>query len=320
MRKEHFTYLIVFLFIVLASCQNDLNETYKYDAVVPELKVETTNLEFEGKGGQRSFNIKSNTFWTVSCSESWIHLSSTEDRGVRSITVTADNNPSTRQGRNATITVSNGYQNETINIKQALTPEELNVSQESVFFSYSQNSATINVNSNVDWTVSSPVDWCLVKAINSKDFEIRVSQNSSYSPRSTDITVQGLDKSLKVLVEQAAAKEPSISNMTITDITNTTAIVGMYFSSTDLSIIQCGICYSSTTSMPTIDNSKTLSVNTDTYSSSKYFTIEDLTMDTEYYVRGYVKTVAGITYCDSYYFKTLAIIAPDENDNITPNL
>jgi hypothetical protein len=43
-------------------------------------------------------------------------------------------------------------------------------------------------------------------------------------------------------------------------------------------------------------------------------------MDTGYYYRCFVETEGGITYSEVYYFKTLAIIAPEENDNITPNL
>ena len=319
MKKRNIIYLFMLLFTILASCQNDLKEQYKYDAVKAELKVTTDKLSYEGHGGDKTLSINSNTFWEAGSSMDWIHLNPEEGRGSMTITVSADPNPSTREERQAVVTIQNGLQSYQINIVQALTPEKLEVNKKTVNFSAQAGNDNVTVNSNVSWSVSSDDSWCTVSPRSETEFSIQVSQNKSYSPRNTKVNVKGLDKSLIVSVEQAGAKEPTIKSISESGVTNTEAKISFTFSSPDIEVYRYGVCYSTSETQPTINNSLYVDQYLTGYERNVSCALKNLTMDTGYYYRCFVETEGGITYSEVNYFKTLAIIAPEENDNIIPN-
>jgi len=77
-------------------------------------------------------------------------------------------------------------------------------------------------------------------------------------------------------------------------------------SSADLAISEKGVCYS-TYENPTIDSSK---VSSTSIADSISFFINGLTINTTYFVRGYVKTDAGVFYGKQESFKTLDYALP----------
>lgn len=320
MKKLYSIYLFTVLLTSLTSCQNDLKEEYKYDAVTPELKLSVGKLDYEGQGGLQNISITSNTFWNAFSDKEWLHISMEEGRGSKSISITADPNPSTRENRTGTITIQNGLQTCKVDVTQALTPEILKVSQSNVNCIAKEGYYYIDVTSNVDsWSVSSDEYWCSVSPISDITFQIHVMLNSSFLSRTANITVKGLDKSLTVHIDQDGAAMPTFSNISESGVTNTEATINFKFNSSDIQVKRYGVCYSQYDTEPTIDNSTYVDRYLSSYNSTVSCTIYNLTMDTGYYYRCFVETDAGITYSNSYYFKTLAIIAPEENDNLTPN-
>ena len=320
MKKLYSIYLITLLLTALTSCQKDLKDEYKYDAVTPELKVSVGKLDFEGHGGSQNINITSNTFWNAFSYEDWLHISMEEGRGSKSINITTDPNPSTREDRTGTVTIKNGLQTCQVDVTQAMTPEILEVSPTSVSCDAKEGYYYVEVTSNVDsWSVSSNENWCSVSPISDITFQIYVKLNSSYSSRTANVTVKGLDKSLTVRVDQNAAAMPTFSNISESGVTNTEATINFKFNSSDIQVKRYGVCYSQYDTEPTIDNSTYVDRYLSSYNSTVSCTIYNLTMDTGYYYRCFVETDAGITYSNATYFKTLAIIAPEENDNKTPN-
>ena len=320
MKKTNIKYLFVLVLTTLASCQNDLKEQYKYDAVKPELKVSTDKLNYEGYGGAYTININSNTFWEANSSMEWIHLNIENGKGSKPITITADPNPSTRESRNAIVTIHNKLQSYIINITQELTPEVLEVNKKNISFDSHDRYDNVTVNSNVSWSVSSDRSWCVVSPTSKNEFSIHVYQNKSYSSRTANVNVKGLDKSLVVAVNQAAAGEPTFRSVSESGVTNTEAKISFTFSSPDIVVTRYGVCYSARETTPTTKNSTYVDGYLNGYERSVSCALKNLTMDTGYYYRCFVETEGGITYSEVYYFKTLAIIAPEENDNITPNL
>jgi hypothetical protein len=93
------------------------------------LSLSTNNLNFVAAGENKTFDITSNTAWTVSvpaADASWCHVSSASGNNDATITVTADSHTGT--ARSTTITVSGtGVANQTVAITQSApeTPSDL---------------------------------------------------------------------------------------------------------------------------------------------------------------------------------------------------
>ena len=84
------------IFVVCAGCSDDEKD----------LNVSVNSIDFSYSGGEKSFNISSNTFWTVSSSvPTWLTVSPTTGSDNGTIEVTASNN-TTQSSRTATITIS----------------------------------------------------------------------------------------------------------------------------------------------------------------------------------------------------------------------
>lgn len=113
-------------------------------------------------------------------------------------------------------------------------------------------------------------------------------------------------------------KEPVVNDVTITDITKTSANCMVSYTSTDLIVQTCGVCYSSSSNNPTI-NDATLSVSCNDKNGSATISLTGLNENTTYYVRPYVKTSAGTTYGNTVQFTTAKSNTPDEGDNPTPS-
>ena len=207
-----------------------------------------------------------------------------------------------------------------INITQALTPEVLEVDKKALSFDSHDRYDKVTVNSNVSWSATSDKSWCIVSPTSKNEFSIHVYQNKSYSSRTANVNVKGLDKSLVVSVNQAAAKEPTFRSVSESGITNTEAKISYTFSSPDIEVSRYGVCYSAHETTPTTKNSTYVDGYLNGYERSVSCALKNLTMDTGYYYRCFVETEGGITYSEVFYFKTLAIIAPEENDNITPKI
>lgn len=112
-------------------------------------------------------------------------------------------------------------------------------------------------------------------------------------------------------------KEPVVNDVTVSDITKSSANCTVSYSSADLVVETCGVCYSTSLSNPTI-NDATQSVFCNDKSGSATLSLTGLNENTTYYVRPYVNTSAGTTYGNTVKFTTAKRNTPDEGDNPTP--
>ncbi|MEQ9279366.1 MAG: BACON domain-containing protein, partial [Balneola sp.] len=67
------------------------------------LSVSPTSLSFDADGGTKSFEVNSNTTWSVSDNQSWISVSGADNNGNDSqVNVTVTSNSSTTSSRSGT--------------------------------------------------------------------------------------------------------------------------------------------------------------------------------------------------------------------------
>ena len=113
--------------------------------------------------------------------------------------------------------------------------------------------------------------------------------------------------SMKIFTTQSATIPQGIITTTASSITQTTATSGGSITSDGgATITMKGVCWSSTTSTPTISNTNT---NNGTGSTSFSSSLSSLTANTTYYIRAYALNSVGIGYGNTVTFTTLPNLA-----------
>ena len=294
----------LYLFIYIAAlsacvaCSSSWDEQFAdtpFEATVgSSLAVGTEKLEFSNEASTQQIDITAVGAWTATASANWLHLGVTHGKGNASLSVSADANKSTTQSRNASITVSNGLVNRTVSVTQEHLTEILQIGQNELSFSFQGGSEHIDVESNVDWTVSSNASWLAVsRNQDGNGFSVTAQQNISTNSRQATVTVKGVALSHSIAVSQGGAHVPNVAALNVSGITKHTADCKMEASSSDLDITEYGICYSSSASTPTVDNANVLKQDGGGKSISRVFSLTGLTSKTTYYVRPYVITSLG---------------------------
>jgi len=171
------------------------------------LTVSPTSYTFPtSNAGSESISVTSNQTWTVSSNESWLTSSpsSGTDNGSFYADVVSNTGTGSRNGV-LTVTAPNG-QTATVTITQPGT-SSLATSPTSLSPSNAASHTTIDVTSNVSWTVSSnSTSWLTVSPSSGSDngsFTATVTANTG-SARNGTITVTGGGDTVTIPVTQAA--------------------------------------------------------------------------------------------------------------------
>ncbi len=161
--------------------------------------------------GNFTFNIESNTDWTISENYDWLSVSSTGGSGNETITVTYDKNTTTTT-RKAIITINGtNVSSKTIEVTQEEADLMLNVSFSSKNILSKSGNFTVDVYSNTDWTVAENSDWISINKVSgSGNSSVIVSfiDNTKISTRSATITFTATgveDQTLKVIQDGASS-------------------------------------------------------------------------------------------------------------------
>ena len=165
------------------------------------LKVETSTLTFEANQSvptPQTFDIRSNTAWTIVSDATWLTFSTTKGEGDRTITVTADNYDVTDRNRTAAITIKadkDGNLKQTIMVTQkaATFNPSFSLSETNFAFDEKGGQKTFIVDSNMKWTVSSSQSWatCSPASGENKGYvTVTVAANTGTSARDAVITVK----------------------------------------------------------------------------------------------------------------------------------
>lgn len=87
------------------------------------LSASTTGLNFENTGGTLNFTITSNTNWTITCPE-WCEVTIHEGKGDATVSITANDNPTTSERTGQLIIKGEGASDVLIDIIQKAGKEE----------------------------------------------------------------------------------------------------------------------------------------------------------------------------------------------------
>lgn len=129
-----------------------------------------------------------------------------------------------------------------------------------------------------------------------------LSDGTTYYVRAYAINEKGTSYGEELSFQTYAFGKPTVTTTTPTNITYTSAVVGGNVTADGGSVVtERGICYSSSTSTPTIsDNVK----SSDSGLGHFALNLTGLTASTTYYVRAYAVNAEGISYGKSINFKT----------------
>ena len=220
-------------------------EVYQEDNVY--LAVDRTSLHYNPDGGSRTVNVTSNIDWDVEVvgGGDWLSVSPLSGKGDGSFTVsTKENaNPSPRE---ATITVSGSGLTQTITVYQEGSGF-LIVNCTSLFINPSGGSMTVNVASNIEWSievdyVGGNTDWLTVFPQNgygNEKITITVSPNTDNEPRCAILTVTGCGLSQQIVV--SANNDASINGVTNGGCINMYNILGQKVDSSCFDSLPVGI-------------------------------------------------------------------------------
>ncbi len=158
------------------------------------LQVSPVALNFNATASNQTFNVTSNTSWTVSESLSWLSVSPASGSNDGGVTVSCQANTSA-SSRSGTITVTGtGEYSRTVSVTQAGAAASLQVSPVVMNFNATASDQTFSVASNTSWTVSESLSWLSVSpasGTNNGTVTVACQANTSASSRSGTITVSG---------------------------------------------------------------------------------------------------------------------------------
>jgi len=218
-----------------------------------KIELSPTSKNFSHSGGNSSINVTANISWNVNESSSWLSVS----KSSNSFSIQCDSNATTSQ-RSATITVSGSGVSKQVRITQSPAPARLDVSPSTKNFSENGGNATINVNANINWTVSENVNWLAVSK-SSNSFSVQCDPNNTINQRSASITVSGGSLSKQVQIIQSPAPARLIINPASINFSN---LGGSETIQVDANI-----------NWNIVTNSKWLSVNPSSGSNSGHFSV-----------------------------------------------
>lgn len=277
----------------------------------------TPSVELLAEGQSQEISVSANCQWTVSkpSDASWLTVAPSSGSNSQTITVTASRN-SSASSRKASLTISGTSRSVSVAVTQSGQEVQLSVDKSSLNFTAKGGSASFNLTCNSNWTISTPY-WCTPsqkQGSGNASITLTVSPNNITAERKDDIKVASSWKTLTIAVTQAMADRPSLSDLNVTNISATTADCTFSISS-DLAISACGICYSSTSESPTVNDS-TVNVTTP-QSGSNSVSLSRLLPKTKYNIRAYATSVAGTSYSKVATITTQKQ-KPSEGDNPTP--
>ncbi len=206
------------------------------------LNLSTTTVSVAAASGSTgTFNIASNTSWTISDNQTWLTLSMANGSNNGTITVTATGNSSTSV-RSAIVTISgSGVSDQTVTVTQAGSAAYLNLSTTTVSVAYTAGATgTFSITSNTTWTITDNQTWLtLSTAGGSNDATITVTAtaNSSASTRTATVTVSGTGVSTQTVTVTQAGIPTYTIGLTVSPVSSgTTTGAGIYNEGTSVTI------------------------------------------------------------------------------------
>lgn len=185
--------------------------------VEPTLLVLPAVQNVTSLSGTVSFDVVTETVWTVIETETWLHATPTIGAGNGSFTVDyEENNSSIFRTGSITVTLGGDMLSQTVTLNQEGTTPILSVSPQNRSVTAPTGSTTFSITSNTSWTVSENATWFSVLPMNGTgngQLNVTYSENATGVSRSGNIlvTANGGSTSSTVSVTQASYPVHSIS-------------------------------------------------------------------------------------------------------------
>ena len=184
--------------------------------VLPNLSVSPGSISVTASEQTSSFDITSNSNWTIASNQTWCTPSVTSGSGDKTVTCSISANTSS-QSRTATMTITAGNLSRTVTIEQEgkeVVPS-LSVSPETISVTASEQTSSFDITSNSNWTVASNQTWCtpsVTSGSGDKTITCSILANTSSQSRMATMTITAGDLSRTVTIEQEG-KEVAIINI-----------------------------------------------------------------------------------------------------------
>jgi plastocyanin len=163
--------------------------SFTVSGTTPTLSVTPSNQDITYISTVTTFNVTSNSSWTVVSDQSWCSVTPS-GTGNGTISASCVSNPSVNQ-RIASITVTvAGMPSQTVTVTQGGAPRALAVTPSNQNVTVPAGSTDFNVSSNTSWTAVSNSAWCTVTPSGTGNGTITATYTAnSGTPRTADITV-----------------------------------------------------------------------------------------------------------------------------------
>lgn len=204
--------LLTIVIVGLTSCKKE--EFMQEDST---LEIIGTEIVFDSKGGNVSFEVKSNSNWTVSCDADWLTISPTEGMGNAEVNLSASASD-VYDDRNTVITVKAGDKTETFTVTQKYA-EALLVTKNKFDIPQEGGDFTIEIQSNISYEIQIASDsqsWISEapqsKALTTYTHTFSVESNPNTTKRDGSIEIIGSNgKTETVNIYQAQKDELVLS-------------------------------------------------------------------------------------------------------------
>ncbi len=177
--------------------------SFTQSGAIPVLSVSPANILVSEEQGDTTVNVSSNVDWQYFSSADWIGMSKPDSLHLL---VSFDKNPYTIE-RNAIIVISGAnVSSQFINITQQAAVPFVSIDSTSLHLHSTSGNVSLNVQSNVDWSVSDNSNWLTVSKVNATTLNIQYTENPSTTSRTAIISVKGTNvSSLNLQVMQEGA-------------------------------------------------------------------------------------------------------------------
>ncbi len=181
------------------------------------LETNSTELDFTSGVQSKTFEIESNTNWTITQKPNWLTLSKESGTGSASITATTTDNPNTTS-RSGYIVISNPGLDLTLNINVQQAGKYFTAGSSLLQFTDKASSQNLKIESDAQWLSILSDSWFSTSALNGQgdaNITVTVEENKSTEERTGTISYQYCEKSTNVNIHQLA-KYTTIDNNAFT--------------------------------------------------------------------------------------------------------
>lgn len=213
--RKRLSYLFSSL-LLLAACsdENSLGVGYVPSLSGHYLHLSTQALTFDAIAGEQHLEVSSvSTPWQFEGTASWLTLSPERGDADARVTATAAENLSADDMRTSVFrffSTDDAYPfSRSVSATQRAADPIVVLTPTALSFSASAGTGRVDVQANVQWTVSVDGDWLTASAIeNGSQIQITVSENTTQDTRHAAVTVQGGDLTRTITITQAQPATP----------------------------------------------------------------------------------------------------------------